>query len=374
MSPATGITLLDPRAACSAVRWNIPSLTTAAAWQAVLATADGDGDGDQSIKVFQGGRPAPLHILRADPGPPKGPGPTGVERFLALPGPTFSYARDVQAWHRPLFETMVEALTPLMSSAGLGSGPVEVEVFAGDYRRTPGGVHREACSNLHLVLAGTKTMHLWTGDAWMPAGTLRRGDVAAGSGTREEYLPTLDPAVAVAAGRSLKGSPGQGFTWVAGTWHVAETHGPSVALNIATYQRGLGAEPSLPIWGDHLDGAVPPSFLDRYRRHISAKAMTPAALLGRLSALGMRPAAVHRRVVQARTVRRKLAVPILWARSTHGELVVATLGAVLLMPPKTPVDWLAGRWGPSELTSPDGATKLAGWLCQQGALETVEER
>ncbi|MDG6106947.1 hypothetical protein Daura_28160 [Dactylosporangium aurantiacum] len=372
MSQVPAITLLDPGAACSAVRWDVPALTTAVAWQAVAATAAGDGTG--SVKVFQGGRPASSRVLRPDPAQPGATGRSGVERFLALPGPTFCYARDVQAWHRPLFEAMVEALTPHLMSGGLGSGPVETEVFAGDYQRTPGGVHREACSNVHLVLAGAKTMHLWTGDDWMPPGVLRRGDVAAGAGTREEYLPTLNPAVALAAGRSLTGGPGQGFAWVAGTWHVAETHGPSAALNIAMYQHGLGAEPSLPVWGDRLDGAVPASFLDDYRRHVGAGAMPLAALLGRLSALGMRPAAVHRRPGPVRTVRRGLAVPILWVRPAPGELFVATLGAVRRLPPRTPVDWLAERWERAELTVPEEAAGLAGWLCLQGALEAKGER
>jgi hypothetical protein len=268
---------------------------------------------------------------------------------------------------------MVEVLTPHVLSAGLSSGPVEVEVFAGDYRRTPGGVHREACSNLHLVVAGTKTMHLWAGDDWIPAGTRRRGDVAGGPGTPEEYLPTLNPVAVQAAGRSLTCSAGQGFAWAAGTWHVAETHGPSVALNVAMYQRGLDAEPTLPAWDGRLEGAVPPAFMDRYHRHVNAGGTRLDALLARLSALGMRPATADRREAPARTVRRRLAVPILWAQSQHGALVVATLGASRQLPPETPVDWLTGCRGEAELTSPAGAAGLTGWLCRQGVLEAVEE-
>jgi hypothetical protein len=372
MSPA-GITLPAPGAVCSAVRWDIPSLTTTAVWRAVEATADGDGAG--SVKVFQGGQPAPLRVLRASPAPPGEPvSPSALARFLALPGPTFCYARNVQAWHRPLFETMVEALTPHVLFSGLGSGPVEVEVFAGDYRRTPGGVHREACSNLHLVLAGTKTMRLWAGDDWIPAGTRRRGDLAGGPGTPEEYLPTLSPAAVQAADRSLTCSAGQGFAWAAGTWHIAETHGPSVALNFAMYQRGLDAELSLPVWDGRLEGAVPPAFLDIYRRHVNAVGTRLDALLARLSALGMRPAAADRREAPARTIRRRLAVPILWARSEQGALVVATLGASRRLPLDTPVDWLTGCRGAAELTSPSGTAGLTAWLCQQGVFEAVEEQ
>ena len=37
---------------------------------------------------------------------------------------------------------------------------MDAEIFYGDYRCTPGGIHREACSNTHFVLAGVKTTQI----------------------------------------------------------------------------------------------------------------------------------------------------------------------------------------------------------------------
>ncbi|HZN75148.1 MAG TPA: hypothetical protein VFC00_26245 [Micromonosporaceae bacterium] len=365
------ITVLNPDAACSPLRWKIPALTAPVAWQALQATATHDGRA--AVKVFLGGQPAPLSALLAHAAA-EGPAPLDAERFMALPGPSFCYGRNVQAWHRPLFETVVEALTRHVVRTGLGSGPVEAEVFAGNYPRTPGGVHREACSNIHLVLAGTKIMHLWTGDGWMPAGTRRRRDVAAGTGTQEEYLPTLNPASVLTAGNSLTSTAGHGFAWTAGTWHIAETQGPAIALNVASYQSALHAEPSLPIWADRLDGAVPPAFLDRYRRHVGGESLPLAAVLGRLSALAMRPAAARRPERPARLVTPRLAAPVVWARTDNDDLLVAALGAVRRLPPTTPVDWLTGRWGAAEVAVPEASTGLARWLCQQGVLDALEEQ
>ena len=57
----------------------------------------------------------------------------------------FVYARSVQEHDRELFRTIVELLAPHVHHLGVPPGHVEVEVFFGAYRNTPGGIHREGC-------------------------------------------------------------------------------------------------------------------------------------------------------------------------------------------------------------------------------------
>ncbi len=374
MSRAGGIIVLEPGAAYSGLRWEIPALTTLIAWQALRATDRQVGGA--AVKAFRAGSPATLRALFAGAAVAGSPMPFDGEPFGMPEDTWFGYGRNIQTCHRPLFETMVEALAPHVARVGLSSGPVEIEVFVGSYSRTPGGVHREACSNLHFVLLGTKTMYLWIGDDWIPPGAERRADVAAGTGTEEEYLSALDPAAVLAAGTSLSGSAGCGFAWAAGTWHVAETDGPAFALNVAAYQRSLEPESALPVWGEHLDGAVPPEFLYRYRHHVGLQDRPLAEALGRLSSLGMTPAPAERPERPASLVRLRLGVPVVWSRTRDGDLWIAALGAIRRLPPATPLDWLADRRAAAdaEIPIPAAAEQLAGWLCQQGVLDVVEER
>ncbi|MEV4121654.1 hypothetical protein [Micromonospora sp. NPDC049645] len=343
----------------STLHWRISALTSRTA-RRVLRHVCAD---PRSGKMFVGGRPAtPDEFWPADGSRPA--------------APYFAWGRQVQAVDRNVFESLVEALAPEFSRRGLPGGPVEVEVFTGDYRHTPGGIHRESCSNLHLVLNGTKAMHFWSGD-WPPAGTSRRDEVAAGTDTPEQYLPDLDPADAVARARSLTQSAGGGFSWPAGTWHVAETTGEATAVNVAAYHRNLSGEDNLLPWDGPLHGPVPTDWFHQYWTHTGGQG-TAAQTLARLSALGMRPAPVARRRRPVHRVQTRLSVPVLWTGTGTGTgdaVLLGALGAAIRLPAHTPLDWLAERPAPeTRLVVPPGAEETAAWLCGQGVLEPVDTR
>jgi len=376
MNRAPGIIVTEPRGdGCSVARWHAPGLTVRVAWRALRAAfeADAANPSSESVKLFREGRPVVHRMLWPHrDGSSDDPWPWSV----AFGSSTyFAWARAVQSFDRPMFEALVEAASAEFSRRGLPSGPAEAEVFLGDYGYTPGGIHREACSNIHLVLSGAKTMHFWSGSAWPSHGTPRRVDIAGGTGTREEYLPDLDPAVALGEARSLTAETGGGFSWAAGTWHVGETHGPTMALNIAAYQRDLDAEPPMPPWGNEFSGEVSADWLAQYRDHVG-RDDSAASLLARVSALGMRPARPTRPPCPGQRGRWRLEAPVLWMMVARGSLLVATLGSVRRHESSTTLlDWLAARprLGTESVVPPE-LRDLVAWLHEQGVFDVVPER
>lgn len=351
----------------SMLTWRVPGLRRDRIWR-LLRVASAD---PETGKLFVQGK-----AVGADPFWSRGSARFGA---LALAAPYFAWARDVQSRDRGLFETLVEALAPRSARSGLNAGPTEAEVFFGDYRCTPGGIHREACSNLHLVLAGEKTMHFWP-EVWSPPpGAARRATRAEGTATAEEYLPGLDPADVLSHAVSMTGSAGDGFAWTAGTWHAASTRGPALALNIASYHAHLGDNRLMPLYGDEPGGAVmvhqiPADWLDDYRRFTGTP--TPEAALSRLSSLAMRPAPAGARpqvsVRAGHVVRRRLDVPLFVVRDWD-RLLAGVLGDVRSLSAPS-VEWLCEPWRHGDTrTVPDNCCDAAAWLCGQRVLEAVEE-
>jgi hypothetical protein len=317
----------DPSGDVTAVRWAIPELSRQRAWDVLCrAFASGSRSGE-STKLFADGQ----RVDRAESYP--GPAARTPEDWLTAQrfGDVFAYARDVQRGDPDLFRALVSALEPWFAGRGLPGGPVEAEIFLGRYAGTPGGVHRERCTNLHLVVDGTKSMHFWTAPQWPPPGAIRRADTAPGHGAAEEYLPGLDPLGHLDQARSLRAGAGGGFAWPAWTWHTASSPaGLSISLNVAAYD-GATARPrrTARSWSRRFLGQVPPAWLAEYEGRALSDVNVPPAL-ARLSALGMAaPATADRAFPSNRcspppaSVRR--AAPILWL-SAAGVLTVAALG------------------------------------------------
>jgi hypothetical protein len=350
------------------VAWRIPGLSVRTAWQAVRAAcARGNRD---VVKIFVGGQPLP----RGPAWPDKTPASSDPWSWVAaLDAPTyFAYARNAQSYDRELFVRVVEAFASLVAKQGIHSGPTEVEVFLGDYQYTPGGIHRESCSNIHLVLHGTKTMYFWPRHGWPTAEVPRRLTHAEGTGTTEEYLAWINPSDVVEHADRLTAGAGGGFAWRAGTWHVAETHGPSIAVNIASYQHSLDGERPLPLWTGQLTGAVPTDWLRQYAAHIGS-AYRPGTLLARLSSLNMTTAPPRRPARRGRSVRWRLDVPIVWTADSD-RLIVAALGeARRFGPAELVAEWLSSR-GPighqSEVKQ--RLADLAAWLHRQGVVDVED--
>ncbi|MFG3248876.1 hypothetical protein [Streptomyces sp. NPDC048187] len=315
--------------------------------------------GPPCTKLFVRGEP----VVRA--------GAWGDERLASRARhDVFAWARAAQTHDWALFRALVTGLELWFATRGLPQGRIEAEIFYGRYRETPGGIHREACSNLHLVVAGEKTMDFWTGNAWPPSGTAVREDWDPESGAQEQYLSDLAPRDHRDRARSLTAARGQGFAWDAGTWHVGRSaDAPSLALNVAAYGRGPARQgPLLRSWSDRFAGEVPGDWLEAYRRHLGTDG-SAGDLLANLSGLGMRPP----RPTQAGgplagPARRR--APVLW----HGDgrvLRIAALGASIQVPDRADVrDWLGEvlRSREANPNGPAGCRPVARWLRARGAL------
>ncbi|MHA6757963.1 hypothetical protein [Streptacidiphilus sp. PAMC 29251] len=372
----------EPNRPCSAVDWSITELSVASAWQAMCAAfaAEESGRLPNHVKLAVEGEFVtepqrwPHRVRRIEEGP--APWLAALEPLLGG-NQFFLWARGVQQHRRGLFEALVEALTPHLAQRGVPSGPVEAEVFFGNYGRTPGGIHRESCTNIHLVLQGCKQMHFWLDPAWPPDGTPMRTDSAPDAGTREEYLPDLDPVGPLAADETITAEEGSGFCWAAGTWHLGGTLGAAMALNIAAYQQDLdSASSGLPLWDKQFRGEVPHAWLAAYRDHTGAR-RSAAGMLADLSGLGMRPAPAERRLAANGTMTCVTSAPLLWqTRRGKGRLLVAALGAVTEVPDRAVVrDWLTDAVHPDSgpFPVPPPCRGIANWLYGQGILDIPED-
>lgn len=382
-STDSGVTFRNPGGDTSALDWCAPELTAQRAWRALCRTFAAEADGRQNdyVKLLVNGEfvrdPAIWPTSGSDEA---GPEPwLGRQEKFSGADDVFVFARTVQEHDRTLFRMIVEMLTPHVPRIGLVPGHVEAEVFYGAYRNTPGGIHREGCTNLHLVLDGRKSMHFWRGTDWIPAGSDIRHDVEPEAGLPEEYLPTLDPRDVAGHGHVITATGGAGYFWRSGIWHVGETHQPSIALNIASYTRTLDvAARLLPPWSDRLHGEVPGSWLAEYRAYTSFSG-TDADLLARLTALGMRPApagapgTTDDTTATPRRVRRRSTAPVVWAAGPGGRLTVATLGHHADFPDDPGQRaWLAEATTGDVTEVPERYGRLARWLSHQQILEPTE--
>lgn len=387
--PAGHVTFATPASDTSAVEWSGTELTGQRAWRALCRTFAAEAAGLQTdyVKLLVNGE----FVLDQAIWPTSGVDESGPESWLGRQDTisdaddVFVFARTVQEHDRPLFRTIVEMLTPHISRIGLVPGHVEAEVFYGAYRATPGGIHREGCTNLHLVLQGRKSMHFWHGTDWIPADAPLRHDVEPEGGHPEEYLPSLELRSVAEQGHFLTATRGSGFFWRSGIWHVGETHEPSIALNIASYTKTLDvAARPFPLWSEQPDGAPPQQWLADYRGYTSFTG-SDAALLARLSALGMRPAppdeagaAGETGATDGRTglpvgVRRVSAAPVVWMSGPGDRLTVAALGhhADFADDPGQRA-WLTEVTTGEMTEVPKRYGRLARWLCEQQILEPTE--
>lgn len=361
----------------TAVRWHIPELTSQRAWAVLCRAFDSAAGGthSESTKLFVDGQRAG----RLTPKPRDHA--AGPEDWLNEIGPghdVFAWARLVQRHDPVVFRALVIALEPWFARRGLPRGETEAEIFLGRYRSTPGGIHREGCANLHLVIDGGKSMHFWTAPHWPPREARRRVDAAPDNGAEEEYLPNLDPAEHLGQALSLHAGPGAGFAWPAGIWHVGDSpHCMSIALNIAAYEVSCARPCShARSWADRFRGDVPREWLEDYQGHALPDEAVPQAI-ARLSSLGMTPpspatavSASPIRIPEPAGIHTE--APVLW-HGIAGVLHVAALGMVTQVPDTAERrEWLSRLIeNGSPCGIPTACQPLARWLVGQRAAAGV---
>ena len=108
-------------------------------------------------------------------------------------------------------------LEGLYAQVGWTVGHADLDLFVGNYRRTPAGIHRDAAANFSFVIDGSKEMVFWPGDA-----ISSRPNTA-------DYLK-FDNRIL------FQGTPGDMMFWPPEYWHMAVSDaGWSATLNLAIY-------------------------------------------------------------------------------------------------------------------------------------------
>lgn len=381
--PAT----IDTLARCgpaSVVTWKASEFTSSRVWKAVCRVFSAEAAREQS----ESGKIVVDEVIaRATEWPTLASDAISPNAWLARQDPTINgknflvYARGVQEYDALLFRAVVEILNSNAATNGISSGHVEVEVFYGTYPKTPGGIHRETCSNIHMVVDGLKEMHFWDSAEWQPPRDAIRKEVEPESGMEEQYLPGFEREDMGGTCHTVSASRGGGFAWENGTWHVGEAHRQCLALNIACYEESLNRDATrLHLWSNQLCGMVSELWLESYRKHTSYSGDNNS-LLAKLSALGMthgqhfKRGDVQSSLIPLRHVVRVSSAPVIWMLSSSGSLTVSALGSSIEYPDSPCVRiWLEQTFStPSTLTEvAKKAFGLANWLCRQQVLERME--
>lgn len=113
-------------------------------------------------------------------------------------------------------------LKPLYERIGIPASAADLDMFYGQYDRTPHGIHRDEASNFSYVISGKKKMLFWAADAF-PTQTGRL------LGTTR-YEDHLESAI------ELEAEPGDVMFWPASYWHIAISDGGwPLTLNLNSY-------------------------------------------------------------------------------------------------------------------------------------------
>lgn len=127
------------------------------------------------------------------------------------------YACQVYAPARALWQRARAFLEGLYSRVGLTVAHADLDVFIGNYRHTPAGIHRDDAANFSFVIDGCKEMLFWPPEA-----------IRSHPNTRDHSK--------FAGCQTLRGEPGDIIFWPPQYWHMAvSTEGWSVTLNLALY-------------------------------------------------------------------------------------------------------------------------------------------
>lgn len=156
--------------------------------------------------------------------------------------PVTIYAKGVNRWSPELVAAACDAYGMSLLDASI-TVSARLDIFAGHYPRTPGGIHREPCGNRHMVLVGAKEFYFWDSDVFHRS--TRAADIVSYDTKRgrEEYVPADlgDDAKA----QVVFARPGCIVSWPAWEWHVASAPSPCLSMNIATYGESKPGQASI---------------------------------------------------------------------------------------------------------------------------------
>jgi hypothetical protein len=241
------------------------------------------------------------------------------------------YAIIIADWHpfaRPFWELLLRTIEDLSSVVGITPTWIDTQIFFGNYKVTPFGVHEDRTSAFHFPVVGRKVMRFWD-DSFV-----RQNPKLNGAKHYEEFEVHSQVVSAEA---------GEGIYWPSDHWHVAESDGGfaatwstgywidsglrETAIRLAQQMiRGADRKAS-PVWPAKLMES-PSAIVDQFYRDAFRLQITEVCLRY-LSAFGFRqvPGLLNPPPVSAGTMlRRKDGFPLLISTIPGGQLCVAAGG------------------------------------------------
>lgn len=144
------------------------------------------------------------------------------------------YINNVQEYHPVVWVTLKKTLDRLYHHVDPLDGPVEVELFLGRYGSTPGGIHRDGCTNMHFVAKGVKQFYVWPEHLSYENNTA----VTQAFSAEEAYLDDADLNWQLEQRRHLRAGEGSMIFCPHNWWHVAQADDLCICLNMAVYRSG----------------------------------------------------------------------------------------------------------------------------------------
>ncbi|MDY7230458.1 JmjC domain-containing protein [Hyalangium rubrum] len=129
----------------------------------------------------------------------------------------------IQGHSFALWSRLREFLHGFYQATGVPPYVAEAGIFFGNYESTAFGVHQDQVDVMMFVLRGRKTMRFWEPTALELPEVVRH---------RHAYQPLLSRST------SARAEAGDFVYWPAGHWHVGESEGLSLTLNVALGTRG----------------------------------------------------------------------------------------------------------------------------------------
>lgn len=155
--------------------------------------------------------------------------------YKEQPGRSFLFhINGVQTASSLLFERYREFTEGLVEHVGLPSWRLDADLFVGNYRETPFGVHKDMAQNFALIISGRKRLLLWPYETLLPyaGGSLDPRELDFALQVRGLDAIREPPIV-------LEGEPGDVFYWPGHFWHCAQGTGSlSLTNNLAFYTTG----------------------------------------------------------------------------------------------------------------------------------------
>ncbi len=201
----------------------MPIVTSADVFRGVVAARRRLREAGDDLELIMGGRRIVLDLDRWLP-QAKDVSLQGYHARLKRAGTAGELAMLVNDFQRELgwafFSRLRQFLQGLYEITGVPP-QAELDLFLGNYRRTPLGVHRDEADVFCFVVEGKKKFRLWPGEIFRSS-SLRYGPAPYGNYLKESVC--------------LEGEPGDILYWPSSYWHVAESDGRlGSSLTLALY-------------------------------------------------------------------------------------------------------------------------------------------